>query len=58
MVPSHCHHIQGLVWDDAIYCDQTITLRGLLFTNARPGIDFQAIPIKVRLLTSAYENFT
>jgi hypothetical protein len=36
MVPNHCHHISGPTWDNSIYCDQTITLRGILFTNAIP----------------------
>lgn len=58
LIPGHCHHINDSSWDNAIYCDSTITLRGLLFTNARPSIDFQSMNIKVKLLTDPYENFT
>jgi hypothetical protein len=40
MVPNHCHNITGPIWDSSIYCDQTINLRSILFTNAIPFIDF------------------
>ena len=35
MIPGHCYAGDGL-WDDSIYCDQTIVLRSILFTNAVP----------------------
>jgi hypothetical protein len=57
MIPNHCHHITGSLWDDSIYCDQTITLRGILFTNAIPVLEFSAVDIRVRLLGNAYDDF-
>lgn len=58
LVPTHCHNISGALWDNAVYCDDTQTLRGILFTHAIPAIDFSAIDIRVHLLTEPYENFT
>lgn len=36
MVPSHCYNSGTFaidLWDNSVYCDSTITLRGILFTN-------------------------
>lgn len=58
-VPGHCYTISGTdKWDNSVYCDSTITLRGILFTNAIPFIDFNAIDIKVNLMASPTENVT
>jgi hypothetical protein len=56
LVPNHCHNITSL-WDNSVYCDDTQTLRGILFTNAVPTLDLSAIDIRVRLLSDPYENF-
>ncbi len=58
MVPSHCYHITGPVWNDTTYCDSTVTLRSILFTNAMPSIDFMSIDIKSHLLIDPYDNFS
>jgi hypothetical protein len=58
MIPNHCYHISGPTWNDSVYCDNTITLRSILFTNAMPAIDFLAIDIKAHLLTDPYDNFS
>lgn len=51
LVPDHCYEVTDDLWDDSVFCDQTVTLRGLLFTNAIPKIDFNAVDIKVNLLS-------
>lgn len=61
MVPNHCYATADLTtdkWDDSVYCDQTVTMRGILFTNAIPKIDFNAIDMKAKLLADPYENVT
>lgn len=57
LVPNHCHVLPTL-WDNSIYCDDTQVLRGILFTNAIPTLDFSSIDIRVRLLSDPYDNFT
>jgi hypothetical protein len=54
LIPNHCYNISGASWDDSIYCDETISLRGLLFTNANPSIDFASIDIKAKRLSDPY----
>jgi hypothetical protein len=54
LVPDHCYNISGALWDNSIYCDETQTLRGILFTNAIPELEFSSIDIRVRLLSDAY----
>lgn len=54
LIPNHCHIVPSL-WDNSIYCDDTQTLRGLLFTNAIPTLDFSSIDIRVRLLSDPYD---
>jgi hypothetical protein len=54
LVPDHCYNLSGPVWDNAIYCDDTQTLRGILFTNAIPSLDFGSIDIRVRLLSNPF----
>lgn len=58
MVPNHCYSVPNDIWDNSVYCDSTITLRGILFTNGIPQIDFNAIDIKVNLMTDFSENVT
>jgi hypothetical protein len=58
LVPGHCHSILGATWNDSVYCDSTVTLRGILFTNAIPELNFKSIDIRVKLLTDPYDNFT
>jgi hypothetical protein len=53
MIPNHCYTLSpSLVnkWNNSIYCDSTVTLRGILFTNGIPFIDFNAVNISVYLL--------
>jgi hypothetical protein len=38
-IPDHCYNIINL-WDNSTYCDQTITIRSLLYTNPNPNQDF------------------
>lgn len=53
MVPGHCYRVTtNDKWDNSVYCDQTITMRGILFTNGIPFIDFNAIDIKVNLMAT------
>ena len=60
MIPDHCYKsadiVSGDLWDDSVLCDSTVVLRGILFTNAIPKIDFNAIDIRVNLLTEPYED--
>lgn len=59
MVPGHCYRVTTTdLWDNSVYCDQTITLRGILVTNGIPFIDFNAIDMKVNLMADAAENVT
>lgn len=52
MIDGHCYEEPGTdnLWNSSILCDDTIVLRGILFTNALPQIDFNAIDIKATLL--------
>lgn len=52
MIPSHCYRDTNNLWNNSIYCDSTVTLRGILFTNPGPLIDFNAVNITVHLLSS------
>lgn len=58
MIPNHCYTVPNDKWNNSIYCDHTVTLRGILFTNAIPSIDFNAINITVHLLDSPTDNIT
>lgn len=61
MVPSHCYATRNLgtdLWNDTVYCDSTVTMRGILFTNGIPKIDFATININVRLLSDPMENIS
>jgi hypothetical protein len=58
MVPNHCYHISNSKWDNSTYCDSTVQLRSILFTNANPHIDFFSIDMKSYLLSDPYDNFT
>jgi hypothetical protein len=58
MVPNHCYELNSSAWNQSTYCDSTVTLRSILFTNAIPSIDFNAINIKAHRLDDPYENFT
>ncbi len=58
MIQDHCYEIKDNLWNDSIYCDSDIRLRSVLFTNTAPALDFNAIDIKVYLLSDAYDNFT
>lgn len=57
MIPDHCYEI-GESWNSSVYCDETVKMRGLLFTNALPSLDFKSIDIRVTLLdpNDAYQN--
>lgn len=57
MLPNHCYTLStNDRWDSSIYCDSTVTMRGILFTNGIPQIDFNAIDIRTKLLSSSTEN--
>ncbi len=59
MVPGHCYTLSSNdLWDNSVYCDETITMRSIMFTNGIPFIDFNAIDIKVNLMVDAVENVT
>jgi hypothetical protein len=60
MLPGHCYKSPAIndLWDNSVYCDQTVTMRGILFTNGIPQIDFNAIDIKANLMASSSENVT
>ena len=58
MLPGHCYTVTNDLWDNSVYCDQTVTMRGILFTNGIPSIDFNAIDIKTNLMASPTENVT
>ena len=58
MVPNHCYEIAGSKWNHSAYCDSTVQLRSILFTNGIPKIDFNAIDMKSYLLSDPYDNFT
>jgi len=60
MVPGHCYTLPSGsdLWDNSVYCDQTVTMRSIMFTNGIPFIDFNAIDIKVNLMVDAVENVT
>lgn len=55
MVPNHCYSLPSAsdLWDNSVYCDQTVTMRSIMFTNGIPAIDFNAIDIKVNLMADA-----
>ena len=57
MLPNHCYALStNDLWDNSVYCDSTVTMRGILFTNGIPQIDFNAIDIRTKLLSSSTEN--
>lgn len=60
MITDHCYEEPGvdLLWDNSTFCDETIVLRGILFTNAIPKIDFNAIDIKAILLDDPFEDIS
>lgn len=57
-IPNHCYNETATPkrWDNSLWCDETITLRSILFTNADPAIDFKSIDIHSHLLTNPTEN--
>ena len=59
MLPNHCYTLStNDLWDNSVYCDSTVTMRGILFTNGIPQIDFNAIDIRTKLLSSSTENLS
>jgi hypothetical protein len=59
MLPNHCYALStNDLWDNSVYCDSTVTMRGILFTNGIPQIDFNAIDIRTKLLSSSTENLS
>lgn len=57
MIPGACKEITNK-WNHSTYCDSTVSLRSILFTNAIPEINFNAINIKAHLLDKPYDDFT
>jgi hypothetical protein len=58
VIPDHCFEVGGATWDESIFCDNTITLRSILFTNMLRYSDFKATQIKVYRLDTAYEDIS
>lgn len=58
MIPGKCYNTTSGadLWDNSVYCESSVTLRGILFTNAIPVIDFNAIDIKANLIANPTEN--
>ncbi len=56
MLPGKCYRVPNDLWDNSIFCDQTVTIRGILFTNWIPYNDIFAIDIKTNLMISPTEN--
>ncbi len=56
MLPGKCYRLTNDLWDNSVFCDQTVTIRGILLTNGIPSIDFFAIDIKTNLMVSPIEN--
>ena len=56
MLPGNCYRVTNDLWDNSVLCDQTVTMRGILFTNGIPSIDFNAIDIKTNIMASPTEN--
>lgn len=50
-IPTKCHNIVPL-WDNSSFCDNTITVRALLFTNNIPFSSFVGQSIKTALLST------
>jgi len=55
-IPGRCFNITAR-WDNSTYCDQTITLRSVLFTNADPYDDFVGQNLRTFRVTNL-TNFT
>jgi len=50
-IPGRCFNITAK-WDNSTYCDQTITLRSVLFSNADPYSDFVGQNLRTYRLTN------
>ena len=53
-----CHTIMNGNWNDSVWCDQDVTLRGLLFTNANPKQTFNGLDFKVFLLSDPMQDIS
>jgi hypothetical protein len=56
MLPGKCYRVTNDLWDNSVFCDQTVTMRGILLTNGIPINNFFAIDIKTNLMASPTEN--
>jgi hypothetical protein len=50
-IPTKCYNIVPL-WDNSSFCDNTITIRSLLYTNVNPYNDFYGQTAKTALLST------
>jgi hypothetical protein len=48
-IPTKCHNIVPL-WDNSSFCDNTVTIRSLLYTNVDPLNDFVGQTARTALL--------
>lgn len=51
MIPNHCYKITSL-WNYTIYCDETIKLRSIIFSNPISTISLKNLDIRIFLYTS------
>ena len=58
MIPNHCYTTSNDLWDNSVFCDSSISLRSILFKDAKPTVDFNAIEIKANLMIDGLENVT
>lgn len=56
-IPNHCFRISSR-WDDSTFCDSTVTVRAVLYTNAMPFADFSGVTARTFRLVSSTDNDT
>lgn len=54
-ISNHCYHIESL-WNDTTFCDNTITIRSLLYTNINPAADFVGMLAKTWIINDLAAN--
>ena len=53
-----CHTMENDKWDNSVWCDETVSMRSILFTNAMPDINFNVIDIRVNLLSTPTDDIS
>ena len=56
MLPGKCYRVTNDLWDNSVFCDKTVTMRGILLTKGIPINNFFAIDIKTNIMASPTEN--